>query len=145
MEEYGVQTGTILGEQTYGSTEQYVHLIGEDFKAYRYEFSVDMLISRNPPYPAKYSQQGYFASKSKGGRCVLTFSEEGANLFPNGRSTKGYAAPSGYKFVNIAAARVGEGQYDRSYFYYIAQSIEGSPKQIKILKTNDRSVNRPNS
>ena len=137
MEEYGVQTGTILGEQTYGSTEQYVHLIGEDFKAYRYEFSVDMLISRNPPYPAKYSQQGYFASKSKGVRSVLTFSEEGANLFPNGRSTKGYAAPSGYKFVNIAAARVGEGQYDRSYFYYIAQSIEGSPKQIKILKTND--------
>lgn len=137
MEEYGVQTGTILGEQVYGSTEQYVHLIGEDFKAYRYEFSVDMLISRNPPYPAKYSQQGYFASKSKGVRNVLTFSEEGANLFPNGRSTKGYAAPSGYKFVNIAAARVGEGQYDRCYLYYIAQSIEGSSKQIKILKTND--------
>lgn len=137
MEEYGVQTGTILGEQTYGSTEQYVHLIGEDFKAYRYEFSVDMLISRNPPYPAKYSQQGYFASKSKGVRSVLTFSEEGANLFPNGRSTKGYAAPSGYKFVNIAAARVGEGQYDRCYLYYIAQSIEGSSKQIKILKTDD--------
>lgn len=137
MEEYGVQTGTILGEQVYGSTEQYVHLIGEDFKAYRYEFSVDMLISRNPPYPAKYSQQGYFASKSKGVRSVLTFSEEGANLFPNGRSTKGYAAPSGYKFVNIAAARVGEGQYDRCYLYYIAQSIEGSSKQIKILKTDD--------
>lgn len=137
MEEYGIQTGTILGEQTYGSTEQYVHLIGEDFKAYRYEFSVDMLIYRNPPYPAKYCQQGYFASKSKGERCVVAFSEEGANAFTNSRSFKGYAAPQGYEFVNMINARVGEGQYDRNYFYYIARSTDGSPRQIKILKTND--------
>ena len=129
MEEYGVQTGTILGEQTYGSTEQYVHLIGEDFKAYRYEFSVDMLIYRTPPYPAKYCQQGYFASKSKGERCVVTFCEEGANAFSNSRTINGYAAPSGYEFVNMAAARIGAGEYDRSEFYYIARSAEGSPKQ----------------
>ena len=138
MEEYGVQTGTILGEQTYGSTEQYVHLIGEDFKAYRYEFSVDMLISRNPPYPAKYSQQGYFASKSKGVRSVLTFSPKRVRIYsPTAAARKDMPRRADIKFVNIAAARVGEGQYDRCYLYYIAQSIEGSSKQIKILKTDD--------
>lgn len=135
MDEYGIQTGMILGEQTYGSTEQFVHLIGEDFKPYRYELSVDMLISRAPTYPTKYGQQGYFASKSKGERCIITFSEEGANAFINSRSIKGYAAPSGYEFVNMAAARIGAGEYDRSEFYYIARSAEGTPKQVKILKT----------
>lgn len=135
MEEYGIRTNAIVGEQTYGSTEQYVHLLGDDLKAYRYEFSVDMLISRNPPFPAKYSQQGYFASKSKGERCVLAFSEEGANAFSSSRAFAQYAAPEGYEFVNMIAARIGAGEYDRSEFYLIARSIEGSPRQVKILKT----------
>lgn len=137
MEEYGIQTGTILGEQTYGSTEQYVHLLGDDLKAYRYELSANMLIYRNPPYPAKYSQQGYFASKSKGERRIVAFCEEGANAFASSRAINGYAAPEGYEFVNMTVARIGAGNYDRAYFYYIAQSTEGSQKQIKILRTND--------
>lgn len=37
----------------------------------------------------------------------------------------------------MTVARIGAGNYDRAYFYYIAQSTEGSQKQIKILRTND--------
>lgn len=136
MTEYGIRTGTILGERTGTSSTQWVYLLGDDAKAYRYELSSDMLIYREIPYPAKYSQQVLFSQKNAASRDILIFSEKGAVLFPNS-NIKGYAAPNEYEFVNIAAARVGEGQYDRSYFYYIAQSIEGSPKQIKILKTND--------
>lgn len=137
MDEYGIQTRAILGEQTYGSTEQYVHLIGEDTKAYRYEFSADMLIQRNPPYPSKYFQQGYFASKSEGERYVVTFSEEGANAFSSSRKFNGYAAPEGYELVNVTVARIGAGEYDRAYYYYVARSIDGTPKQIKIISMND--------
>ena len=136
MVEYGIRTGTILGERTGSSSTQWIYLLGDDSRAYRYELSSDMLIYREIPYPAKYSQQVFFASRTTASRDILMFSEEGAVLFPN-TNIKGYAAPEGYKFVNITAARTGEGQYDRAYYYYIMRSTEGSPKKIRIIKMND--------
>ena len=53
MDEYGVRTGEILGERTSG-TAHWAYLIGDDERAYRYEFSTDMLIVRETPFPARY-------------------------------------------------------------------------------------------
>ena len=50
MDEYGVRTGEILGERTSG-TAHWAYLIGDDERAYRYEFSTDMLIVRETPFP----------------------------------------------------------------------------------------------
>ena len=81
MDEYGVRTGEILGERTSG-TAHWAYLIGDDERAYRYEFSTDMLIVRETPFPARYGRQGLFASKTAGVRDILMFSEAGITGFP---------------------------------------------------------------
>ena len=134
MDEYGVRTGEILGERTSG-TAHWAYLIGEDERAYRYEFSTDMLIVRETPFPARYGRQGLFASKTAGVRDILMFSEAGITGFPNSRIA-GYAAPDGYEFINMAAGRIGAGQYDASKYYCIARTIEGAPKTVKIISTS---------
>lgn len=50
MDEYGVRTGEILGERTSG-TAHWAYLIGDDERAYRYEFSTDMLIGAGNALP----------------------------------------------------------------------------------------------
>lgn len=134
MDEYGVRTGEILGERTSG-TAHWAYLIGDDERAYRYEFSTDMLIVRETPFPARYGRQGLFASKTAGVRDILMFSEAGITGFPNSRIA-GYAAPDGYEFINMAAGRIGAGQYDASKYYCIARTIEGAPKTVKIISTS---------
>ena len=134
MDEYGVRTGEILGERTSG-TAHWAYLIGDDERAYRYEFSTDMLIVRETPFPARYGRQGLFASKTAGVRDILMFSEAGITGVPNSRIA-GYAAPDGYEFINMAAGRIGAGQYDASKYYCIARTIEGAPKTVKIISTS---------
>ena len=134
MDEYGVRTGEILGERTSG-TAHWAYLIGDDERAYRYEFSTDMLIVRETPFPARYGRQGLFASKTAGVRDILMFSEAGITGFPNSKIA-GYAAPDGYEFINMAAGRIGAGQYDASKYYCIARTIEGAPKTVKINSTS---------
>ena len=60
MDEYGTRTGRILGEKT--SRGHYSYVIGDDGKAYRYEFASDLLAVRQTPYPVKYGYQSYYAS-----------------------------------------------------------------------------------
>lgn len=63
------------------------------------------------------------------------FSEAGITGFPNSKIA-GYAAPDGYEFINMAAGRIGAGQYDASKYYCIARTIEGAPKTVKIISTS---------
>ena len=64
MDEYGTRTGRILGEKT--SRGHYSYVIGDDGKAYRYEFASDLLAVRQTPYPVKYGYQSYYANTVQG-------------------------------------------------------------------------------
>lgn len=127
-EEYGTCTGKILGEKT--SRGHYAYVIGDDAKAYRYEFAVDLLAVRQTPYPVKYGYQSYFANTIQGSRVPLMFSEEGVVGFPNS-NIRGFAIPEGYEAINAAGTRIGTEEY-----YVIARSTTGSPHKIRIIRSN---------
>ena len=128
MEEYGTRTGRIVGEKT--TRGHFSYAIGDDVTAYRYEFAVDLLAVRQTPYPVKYGYQSYYANTSSGSRIPLMFSENGVVGFPNS-NIAGFGAPAGYEVVNAAGTRVGTEAY-----YVIARSTEGSPRKIRIIKSN---------
>lgn len=127
MEEYGTRTGKILGEKT--SRGHFSYAIGDDGRAYRYEFTADLLAVRNTPYPVKYGYQSYYATGS-GNRVPLMFSEDGVVGFPNS-NIKGFAAPDGYEIVNAAGTRVGTEAY-----YVVARSTGASPHRVRIIRSN---------
>ena len=128
MEEYNTRTGRTLGEKT--ARGHFAYTIGDDGKAYRYEFSAALLAVRQTPFPVKYGYQSYFANSSGGSRELLLFSESGVVGFPNS-NIKGFAIPEGYEAVNAAGTRVGVEAY-----YAIARSTEGTPRKIRIIKSN---------
>lgn len=128
MEEYGTCTGRILGEKT--SRGHFSYAIGDDGKAYRYEFTADLLAVRQTPYPVKYGYQSYYATTSTGTRVPLMFSENGVVGFPNS-NIKGFPIPEGFEAVNAAGTRVGTEAY-----YVIARSTEGTPRKIQVIKSN---------
>lgn len=134
MDEYGVRTGEILGERTSG-TAHWAYLIGDDERAYRYEFSTDMLIGAGNALPRTIRPAGTVRLENRRSARHPLFSEAGITGFPNSRIA-GYAAPDGYEFINMAAGRIGAGQYDASKYYCIARTIEGAPKTVKIISTS---------
>ena len=128
MDEYGTRTGRILGEKT--SRGHYSYVIGDDGKAYRYEFASDLLAVRQTPYPVKYGYQSYYANTVQGTRVPLMFSESGVVGFPNS-NIKGFGVPDGYEVINAAGTRVGTEEY-----YVIARSTAGEPRKVQIIKSN---------
>ena len=141
MDEYGVRTGEILGERTSG-TAHWAYLIGDDERAYRYEFSTDMLIVRETPFPARYGRQGLFASKTAGVRDILMFSEAGITGFPNSRIA-GYAAPDGYEFIAFESDRnqdLRRGAADADECEHPDRHDEAQRKRLLRLRQQDLSL-----
>lgn len=128
MEEYGTRTGKILGEKT--SRGHFSYAIGDDGKAYRYEFTANLLAVRQTPFPVKYGYQSYYASTSSGTRVPLMYSEEGVVGFPNS-NIKGFAMPEGFEAIAAAGTRVGTEAY-----FVAARSTTESPHKIRIIKSN---------
>lgn len=128
MEEYGTRTGKIFGEKT--TRGHFSYIIGDDGKAYRYEFTANLLAVRQTPYPVKYGYQSYYANASSGTRVPLMFSENGVVAFPNS-NIKGFEIPEGFEAVNAAGTRVGTEAY-----FVVARSTGDSPHKIRIIKSN---------
>ena len=104
-------------------------------EAYRYEFSTDMLIVRETPFPHDTAGRDY--SPRKPPECA-TSSCSPRPESPDSpiRESRDTPHPTGMNSSTWQRAASGRDSTTLSKYYCIARTIEGAPKTVKIISTS---------